>query len=182
MYADKEIFQFIPAHIIQMIKKDYPYINELIKYKRYGTFLFLRSQGAITFFKGIFHLDVKCDVKNWQDFLEFSRHYINLLVHEGLQKYQNDEKYVDNKKKKYFLLDMGILGPASEIISDTINNKYSDKFPNWPTRGTQKDFIELKEEIFQETNELRIYLLCRGTIFVQDTRYDYPKNGYNYRS
>jgi hypothetical protein len=117
-----------------------------------------------------------------QDFLEFSRHYIKLLVHEGLQKYQNDEKYVDNKKKKYFLLDMGILGPASEIISDTINNKYSDKFPNWPTRGTQKDFIELKEEIFQEANELRIYLLCRGTIFVQDTRYDYPKNGYNYRS
>ena len=77
---------------------------------------------------------------------------------------------------------MGILGPAIETISNTINREYLDKFPQWPTSGTQEGYIELNVKNFQETGKLRIYWLSRGTIFVKDTRYSSPRNGCNYRA
>ena len=77
---------------------------------------------------------------------------------------------------------MGILGPAIETISNTINREYSDKFPQWPTSGTQEGYIELNVKYFQETGKLRIYWLSRGKIFVKDTRYSSPRNGCNYRA
>ena len=172
--------EFLPHGILTAIQNDYPYIQELIEYKRDGTLLYLKSQGAIAFYNGNFGLDVKCNVKDFQEFIEFSRNYTGKFVQDGLQKYQNDEKDVDDKKKKFKLLDMGILGPAIETISNTINREYLDKFPKWPTSGTQEGYIELNVECFHETDKLRICWLCRGTIFVKDTRYSSPRNGCNY--
>ena len=161
---------------------DYPYLYELLKYKSIGTLLLLKSQGAIAFYHGSFCLDVKADVNNGQEFIEFSREYTRKIIKEELQKYQNDEKDVDDKKKKFQILDMGILGPAIETISNTINNQYLDKFPKWPTSGMHDGLIELMIKNYQETNRLRIYWLCRGTIYVKDTRYSFPRNGCNYRA
>ena len=171
----------IPNTIMTIFQKDFPFIQELIEYKRDGTLLFLKSQGAIAFYKGSFGLDVKRNVKDGEEFIDFSRNYTRKFVQEGLQKYQNDEKNVDDRKKKFQILDMGILGPAMETISNTINNKYLDRFPNWPTSGTQEDCIELFIKNFQESSKLIIYWLCRGTIFIQDTKYESQKNGCNYK-
>jgi len=173
---------YIPHGILTAFQNDYPYIQELIEYKRDGTLLFLKSQGAIAFYDINFGLDVKHDVKDWKEFIEFSRDYTRKFVQEGLQKYQNDEKDVDDNKKKFKILDMGIFGPAIEAISNTINREYLDKFPKWLTSGTQEGYIELDVKYFLETGELRIYWLCRGTIFVKDTRYSSPRNGCNYRA
>ena len=182
MSSEDLIVPFIPNGIITIFQKDFPYIQELLEYKRDGTLLFLKSQGAIAFYDGAFGLDVKSDVKNWDAFIEFSRNYTRKFVQDGLQKYQNDEKDVDDRKKKFKILDMGILGPAIETISNTINREYSDKFPQWPTSGTQEGYIELNVKYFQETGKLRIYWLSRGKIFVKDTRYSSPRNGCNYRA
>ena len=174
--------EFLPNDILIAFQNDYPYIQELIEYKRDGTLLFLKSQGAIAFYNGNFGLDVKSDVKDFQEFIEFSRNYTRKFVQDGLQKYQNDEKDVDDKKKKFKLLDMGIWGPAIETTSNTINQEQLKKFPKWPTSGTQEGYIELNVKNFQETGKLRIYWLSRGTIFVKDTRYSSPRNGCNYRA
>ena len=182
MSSEDLIVPFIPNGIITIFQKDFPYIQELLEYKRDGTLLFLKSQGAIAFYDGTIGLDVKSDVKNWDEFIEFSRNYTRKFVQDGLQKYQNDEKIVDEKKKKFQILDMGILGPAIEAISNEINSQYLDKFPKWPTSGTQEDYIELFVRNFQETNKLRIYWLSRGTIFVKDTRHSTPRNGCKYRA
>jgi hypothetical protein len=165
-----------------IIKNEYPYIEELLNYKRDGTLLFLKGQGAIAFYQGALGLNVNKDVKDWAQFKEFARNYTRKFVQDGLQKYQNDEKDVDDKKKKFKILDMGILGPAIETISNTINQEYLDKFPKWPTSGTQEGYIELNVKNFLETRKLRIYSLCRGKIFVKDTRYSSPRNGCNYRA
>ena len=77
---------------------------------------------------------------------------------------------------------MGILGPAIETTSNTINQEQLKKFPKWPTSGTQEGYIELNVKNFQETGKFRIYWLSRGTIFVKDTRYSSPRNGCNYRA
>ena len=172
---------FIPQMFMTIFQKDYPLIQELIEYKRDGTIMFLKSHGAIGFYEGIFGLDVKSDVKDWQEFIEFSRDYTRKFVQEGLQKYQISEKDVDDKRKKFQKLDMGILGPAIETISKTINEKHLDKFPDWPKSGTQESYIELLVKNYQETGTLRIYWLCRGTIFVKDTRHSSPINGCKYR-
>ena len=173
--------EFLPHGILAAFQNDYPYIQELIEYKRDGTLLFLKSLGAIAFYNGNFGLDVKCNVKDFQEFIEFSRNYTRNFVQDGVQKYQNDEKDADDKKK-YSILDMGILEPAIERISNTINQEHLKKFPKWPTSGTQEGYIELNVKNFQETGLLRIYSLCRGTIFVKDTRYSSPRNGCNYRA
>ena len=173
---------FIPQMFMTILQKDYPLIQELIEYKRDGTLMFLKSQGAIAFYNGSFGLDVKSDVKDWQEFIEFSRKYTRCFIQEGLQKYQYSEKDVDDKKKKFQILDMGILGPAIETITKAINEKHLDKFPNWPKSGTQEDYIELLVKNYQETGTLRIYWLCRGTIFVKNTTNDYKKIGCNYRA
>ena len=104
------------------------------------------------------------------------------FVQEGLQKYQNEEKDLDDKKKKFSKLDLGLLSSAIEQISNEINNSYLKKFPSWPTSGTQQDYIEvsIKGQV-NIYNSIKFYWVCRGTIFVKDTRYDPPKNGYPYR-
>ena len=91
--------EFLPHGILTVFQNDYPYIQELIEYKRDGTLLFLKSQGAIAFYDGNFGLDVKCNVKDWQEFIEFSRNYTRKFVQEGLHKYQEEEKDIVYKKK-----------------------------------------------------------------------------------
>ena len=41
--------EFLPHGILTVFQNDYPYIQELIEYKRDGTLLYLKSQGAIVF-------------------------------------------------------------------------------------------------------------------------------------
>jgi len=77
---------------------------------------------------------------------------------------------------------MGILGCPIETIARAINQEHLKKFPKWPTSGTQEGYIELNVKNFLETDKLRIYCVCRGTIFVKDTRYSSPRNGCNYRA
>ena len=180
--CEELVVSYIPHGILTAFQNDYPYIQELIEYKRDGTLLYLKSQGAIAFYNGNFGLDVKCNVKDFQEFIEFSRNYTRIFVQDGLMKYKEEEIDIDDKKKKYSILDMGILVPAIEKISNTINREYLDRFSQWPTSGTQEDYIELNVKNFQETGKLRIYSVCRGTIFVKDTRYSSPRNGCNYRA
>ena len=73
----------IPNRIMTIIKKEYPYIEELLKYKRDGTLLFLKSQGAIAFYEGALGLNVNKDVKDWAQFKEFARNYTRKFVQEG---------------------------------------------------------------------------------------------------
>lgn len=174
------IAPFIPNTILTIFKNDYPYIQELIEYKRDGTLAFLKAYGAIAFYNGSLGLDVKKDVKNWSDFIEFSRNYTRQFVQEGLQKYQNKEK--NNEKKQFQILDMGFLGPPIEMISNGINDSYLRRFPSWPSSGTQEDYIQVEMKNSFETNNIRFYWVCRGTIFVKDTRYNYPINGCKYRA
>ena len=181
--TDEEIIvPYIPHEIITIFKEDYPYIQELLEYKRDGTLAFLKGQGAIAFYGNKLSLDVKSDVKNWQDFIEFSRNYTRKFVQDGLQKYQDEEKNEDDKKKKFQILDMGLLGPAIEMISNAINDEYLRRFPKWPTSGTQEDYINVLIKSSLETNNIRFYWLCRGTIFVKDTKYSSPRNGCPYRA
>ena len=184
--TDEEIIvPYIPDGILTIFKEDYPYIQELLEYKRDGTLAFLKGQGAIAFYKGglgCLGIDVKSDVKNWQDFIEFSRNYTRKFVQDGLQKYQHEEKNEDDKKKKFQVLDMGLLGPAIEMISNTINDEYLRRFPNWPTSGTQEDYIYVFVKSSLETNNLRFYWVCRGKIHVKDTKYSSPRNGCPYRA
>jgi hypothetical protein len=182
MSCEELVVSYIPHGILTAFQNDYPYIQELIEYKRDGTLLYLKSQGAIAFYDGNFGLDVKSDVKDFQEFIEFSRNYTRNIVQDGLQKYQNDEKDVDDKKKNFKILDTEILRCPIENISNTINQEHLKKFPKWPTSGTQEGYIELNVKNFLETRKLRIYSLCRGKIFVKDTRYSSPRNGCNYRA
>ena len=93
MLDDEDILvPCIPNRIMTIIKSEYPYIEELLEYKRDGTLLFLKSQGAIAFYDGTLGLDVQSDVKDWAQFKEFARKYSKLVVQNGLQKYQNELK------------------------------------------------------------------------------------------
>ena len=152
------------------------YIQELLEYKRDGTLAFLKGQGAIVFYKGGFGclgIEVKSDVKNWEDFIKFSRDYTRKLVQNGLQNYKKEEKYE---------VDMGLLDPVIENISNIINDEYLRRFPQWPTSGTQEDYIDVFIKSSLETNEFKFYWLCTGTIFVKDTKYSSPINGCPYRA
>ena len=181
--TDEEIIvPYIPDGILTIFKEDYPYIQELLEYKRDGTLAFLKGQGAIAFYGNKLSLDVKSDVKNWQDFIEFSRNYTRKFVQDGLQECQNKEKNEDDKKKKFQILDMGLLGPAIEMISNAINDEYLRRFPKWPTSGTQEDYIYVFVKSSLETNNLRFYWVCKGKIHVKDTKYSSPKNGFLYRA
>ena len=91
--------EFLPHDILTAFQNYYPYIQELIEYKRDGTLLYLKSQGAIAFYDGNFGLDVKSDVKDWQEFIEFSWEYTRKIVQDGLQKYYEEEKDIDDKNK-----------------------------------------------------------------------------------
>ncbi len=177
----EKIIQFIPDDILSIFQNDYPFIKELIEYKRDGTLLLLKSQRAVAFYEGKLYLNVKRNVKDWQEFIGFSRNYIRYFVQNGLHKYQLEEKYIDDNKKKYSLLEMGFFEPVLEKIINAINKEYLKKFPGWPTSGTQEDCIELNLNNFQEVDTLRIYWSYKGTIFIQDTKYDSIKEGYNYK-
>ena len=180
--CDDLIVPFVPNTIITNFKEDYPYIQELLEYKRDGTLAFLKSQGAIAFYNGSLGLDVKHDVKSWGDFIEFSKNYTKRFVQEGLQKYQNEEKYVEDNKKKFIKLDLEFLGDAIVQISRCITDDYLRKFPKWPTSGTQEGYIDIFLKNNFESNNLKFYWACRGTIFVKDTKYDYPRNGCPYNA
>lgn len=171
---------YVPNTIMTIFKKDYPYIQELLEYKRDGTLAFLKASGAIAFYQGKLGLEVKKDVKCWGDFIEFSRDYTKKFVQEGLQKYQNKEK--GKEKKKFQILDMGFLEPAILTISNGITNDYLKRFPKWPDSGTQEDFLNIFMNSSLNTNDIRFYWLCRGTIIVKDTAYNYPINGCLYRA
>ena len=48
--TDEEIMvPYIPDGILRSLKEDYPYIQELLEYKKNGTLVFLKGQGAISF-------------------------------------------------------------------------------------------------------------------------------------
>ena len=178
--SDDEIFSSYFLNIImKTFKIDYPYIQELLEYKRDGTLAFLKSTGAIAFYQGSLDLDVKKDIKSWQDFIEFSKEYIKQLVTEGLQKYQSEEKFF--KKQKLSKLDMGILEPFIITISISINDEHLRRFPKWPESGTQGDYIKICIKNSLDKNYIRLYSIWRGTIFVKDTRLDHPKNDCRFR-
>ena len=169
--SDEEIIvPYIPDTIITSLKEDYPYIQELLEYKRDGILVFLKGQGEISFYEGSLGLETITDEKNWEDFIEFSRNYTRKFVQEGLQK---------NQKEK---LDMGFLYPAIEMISNKINDEYLRRFPKWPTSGTQEDYINVFNKGSLESNYLKFYWVCRGDIHVKDTKYSSPKNGCPYRA
>ena len=169
--SDEEItVPYIPDTIITNLKEDYPYIQELLEYKRDGILVFLKGQGEISFYEGSLGLETITDEKNWEDFIEFSRNYTRKFVQEGLQK---------NQKEK---LDMGFLYPAIEMISNTINDEYLRRFPKWPTSGTQEDYINVFNKGSLESNYLKFYWVCRGDIHVKDTKYSSPRNGCPYRA
>ena len=77
---------------------------------------------------------------------------------------------------------MGFLEPAILTISNGINDEYLRRFPKWPQSGTQEDYINVYMKSSLDTNSIRFYWLCRGTILVKDTKYDRPNNGCMYRA
>ena len=181
--SDEEIIiPNIPNMILSFFKEDYPYIQELLEYKRDGTLVLLKGQGAITFYEGSLTLEAQSDVKNWQDFIEFFRHYTRKFIQEGLQKYQKEEKNEDDKKKKFQIFDMGLLGPAIDKISNTINDEYLRRFPQWPTNGTQEDYINVFIRGSFLTNNFKFYWVFSGTILVKETKHSSQRNGMTYRA
>lgn len=171
----------MPNDIITIFKEEYPFIQELLEYKRDATLALLKGKGAMAFYEGNFSFNPSCDVKNWEEFKQFSRTYTWDFVHEGLKKYQAEEK--NNEKKKFEILDMGILGPAVELIANAITDAYLERFPNWPDAGTsQEDYINLDTKGFFEKHSKQYYWLSRGKIKVKDTKYFSPKNGCPYKA
>ena len=180
--GEEIMIPYVPNSLITSIKNDYPYIKQLLEYKRDATLIFLNAQGACAFYKGSLDLKVEKEVKNWSDFIEFSRNYTKKIVQDGLQKYQSKEEDVDDRKKKFSILDMGLLSPAIESISNTINEAYLKRFPFWPTSGSQNDFINPLVKGYIEQNDIRFYWICNGTILVKDTKFDTPIDGCPYKA
>ena len=180
--SDEDIIvPYMPNDIMTIFQKNYPFIQELFEYKRDATLVLLKGKGAMAFYEGKFGFDVKSDVKDWEEFKEFSRNYTWDFVHEGLKQYQAKEK--NNEKKKFEILDMGILGPAVNLISKAITDAYLKRFPSWPNTGTsQEDYIELDTKGFFDQNKKQYYWLSRGRIKVKDTKYSTPRNGCPYRA
>ena len=175
------IVPYIPDAVLTIFEQNYPYIQKLINYKKDATLALLKGKGVMAFYEGIFGFDVKKDVKDWGEFVEFSRNYTHHFVQEGLQKYQNEEK--NNEKKKFQILDMGVLGPAIDLISNAITSDYLERFPKWPNSGsTQEDYIKLDTKGYFEKHVIKYYWICRGRILVKDTHYSYARNGCYYRA
>ena len=180
--GEEIMIPYVPNSLITSIKNDYPYIKQLLEYKRDATLIFLNAQGACAFYKGSLDLKVEKEVKNWSDFIEFSRNYTKKIVQDGLQKYQSKEEDVDDRKKKFSILDMGLLSPAIESISNTINEAYLKRFPFWPSSGSQNDYINPLVKGYIEQNDIRFYWICNGTILVKDTKFDTPIDGCPYKA
>ena len=77
---------------------------------------------------------------------------------------------------------MGLLGPTIEQISNKINRSYYNRFPEWLSIGTKEDYLNMEINGNLNSNNLKYYWICRGTIFVKDTKYNPPKNGFLYRA
>ena len=180
--GEEIMIPYVPNSLITSIKNDYPYIKQLLEYKRDATLIFLNAQGACAFYKGSLELKVEKEVKNWSEFIKFSRDYTTKIVQDGFQKYQSKEQDVDNEKKTFSILDMGLLSPAIESISNTINDAYLKRFPFWPTSGSQNDYINPLVKGYIEENDIRFYWICNGTILVKDTKFDTPINGCPYKA
>ena len=175
------ILLFIPDTIISELKNDYPYIKELIEYKKNGTLTFLKAKFAMAFYNGSLGLSTNKEEKNYGEFIELFKIYTRKFVQEGLQNYQNKEN--EKEKKQFKRLDMGFLGPAIEMISNGINDSYLRKFPLWPSSpGTQENFIEVNMKGSFESNQFRYYWVCKGMINVKDTKYNHPVNGCFHRA
>lgn len=181
--GEEIMIPYVPNSLITSIKEDYPYIKELLEYERDATLVFLKAQSACAFYKGCLDLRVEKEVKNWSDFIEFSRKYTRKIVQDGLQKYQSEEEEeVDNRKKKFGILNMGLLSPAIESISNAINDAYLKRFPLWPSSGSQEDCIEPLVKGYIEQNDIRFYWVCNGSILVKDTKFDTPINECPYKA
>ena len=180
--GEEIMIPYVPNSLITSIKEDYPYIKELLEYERDATLVFLKAQSACAFYKGCLDLRVEKEVKNWSDFIEFSRKYTRKIVQDGLQKYQGKEQDVDDRKKKFGILSMELLSPAIESISNAINDAYLKRFPCWPTNGSQNDYIEPLVKGYIEQNDIRFYWVCNGSILVKDTKFDTPINGCPYKA
>lgn len=176
------IVPYIPTTILTILKNDYPEIKELLENKREATLIFLKSFGAMAVYDGTVHLDVGKDVKDWDEFITFAENYSKYIVQKGVQKYQAKENHLEEQKKQYKRIELGLIDPAVSMISNTITREYLNRFPLWPDSGTQEDFIEIDLKSTQEANDLRIYWTCKGEIFVKDTKYDIPINGSKYRA
>ena len=180
--GEEIMIPYVPNSLINSIKADYPYIKQLLEYKRDATLIFLKAQSACAFYKGSLDLKVEKEVKNWSDFIEFSRKYTRKIVQDGLQKYQGKEQDVDDRKKKFDILSMELLSPAIESISNAINDAYLKRFPKWPSSGSQNDCIEPLVKGYIEQNDIRFYWVCNGSILVKDTKFDTPINGCPYKA
>ena len=173
----------IPDPILNIINKDYPKIKELLDYKRDATLIFLKSTGAMAIYRGLLGLKVGKDVKDWSEFKKFSVEYTKSIVQDGLQKYQTEGEGLEEKKKQFNNLNLALLSPAVEMISNNICEEYLNKFNNWSNNGvTQESYININLKSNFDTIALRVYWLCRGTIYVKDTRYASPRNGCLYRA
>ena len=160
----------IPDPILTIFENDYPQLKELLDYKRDATLIFLKSSGAMAIYRGLLGLNFEKDVKDWSEFKKFSVSYTKSIVQAGLQKYQTKEEGLEEKKKQFNNLSMGILDPMVDNILDVFNEEYFKKFPNWSSNGrTQKGFIELNIKSHLENCAIRIYGACKGTIFVKDS-------------
>ena len=167
----------IPDPILTIFENDYPQLKELLDYKRDATLIFLKSSGAMAIYRGSLGLKCAKDVKDWAQFIQFSKDYTQEIVQAGLQKYQTEEEGLEEKKKQFNNLNLTLVSPAVEMISSIICEEYLNKFPSWPTYGTQEDYIKIDIKSHLEYKQKRIYWACRGSIFVKDTKYESPKNG-----
>lgn len=102
-FDNDNISEFILKQIMAIIKRDYSSIQELIEYKIDGTLTFLEAQRAMVIYSINLGLNIKRDVKNWDDFIIFSKNYSKLFVQEGLKKYQIEERYEKNNKKTFLI-------------------------------------------------------------------------------
>ena len=173
----------IPDPILTIFENDYPQLKELLDYKRDATLIFLKSSGAMAIYRGSLGLECAKDVKDWAQFIQFSKDYTQEIVQAGLQKYQAEEEGLEEKKKQFNNLNLALVSPAVEMISSIICEEYLNKFPNWSNNGvTQEDYIKIDIKCHLEYDQKRIYWACRGIITVKDTKYESPRNGCFYRA
>ena len=173
----------IPDPIITIFENDYPQLKELLDYKRDATLIFLKSSGAMAIYRGSLGFECAKDVKDWAQFIQFSKDYTQQIVQAGLQKYQTKEEGLEEKKKQFNNLNLALVSPAVEMISNNICEEYLNNFPNWSNNGvTQEDYIKIDIKSHLEYQQKRIYWACRGSIFVKDTKYESPRNGCYYRA
>jgi hypothetical protein len=100
--GEEIMIPYVPNSLITSIKKDYPYIKQLLEYKRDATLIFLNAQGACAFYKGSLELKVEKEVKNWSEFKNFQE-----IILQKLFRMDSRNTKVKNRmlmmKKRHFL-------------------------------------------------------------------------------